>query len=111
MLLARSSLRSRLTAHNRSLVDGSTAKPAGVEFTYRSFDGNLDPGSLMETRGLEARSQISPDSQHSRRATRYVWLVRLIPTFQVYAARGYAVLYLNPRGSGGYGQKFSGRHV
>jgi dipeptidyl aminopeptidase/acylaminoacyl peptidase len=29
------------------------------------------------------------------------------PTFQVYAARGYAVLYLNPRGSTGYGQKFS----
>ena len=28
-------------------------------------------------------------------------------TFQVYAARGYAVLYLNPRGSSGYGQKFS----
>jgi dipeptidyl aminopeptidase/acylaminoacyl peptidase len=29
------------------------------------------------------------------------------PTFQVYAARGYGVLYLNPRGSSGYGQKFS----
>jgi dipeptidyl aminopeptidase/acylaminoacyl peptidase len=28
-------------------------------------------------------------------------------TFQAYAARGYAVLYLNPRGSSGYGQKFS----
>jgi dipeptidyl aminopeptidase/acylaminoacyl peptidase len=28
-------------------------------------------------------------------------------TFQVYAARGYAVLYMNPRGSNGYGQKFS----
>jgi dipeptidyl aminopeptidase/acylaminoacyl peptidase len=29
------------------------------------------------------------------------------PTFHVYASRGYAVLYLNPRGSSGYGQKFS----
>src|SRR2546425_11463547 len=29
------------------------------------------------------------------------------PTFQVYAAQGYAVLYFNPRGSNGYGQKFS----
>jgi dipeptidyl aminopeptidase/acylaminoacyl peptidase len=27
--------------------------------------------------------------------------------FQVYAARGWAVLYTNPRGSGGYGQKFA----
>ncbi len=26
--------------------------------------------------------------------------------FQVYAARGWAVLYTNPRGSGGYGEKF-----
>ena len=32
---------------------------------------------------------------------------RFNPTFQVYAAQGYAVLYLNPRGSSGYGQKFS----
>jgi dipeptidyl aminopeptidase/acylaminoacyl peptidase len=29
------------------------------------------------------------------------------PAFQVYAARGYAVLFVNPRGSSGYGQKFS----
>ncbi len=29
------------------------------------------------------------------------------PSFQVYVARGYGVLYLNPRGSSGYGQKFS----
>src|SRR2546429_7337779 len=29
------------------------------------------------------------------------------PTFQVYAAQGYGVLYLNPRGSNGSGQKFS----
>jgi dipeptidyl aminopeptidase/acylaminoacyl peptidase len=28
-------------------------------------------------------------------------------TNQLYASRGYAVLYLNPRGSSGYGQKFS----
>jgi dipeptidyl aminopeptidase/acylaminoacyl peptidase len=29
------------------------------------------------------------------------------PTLQAYATDGYAVLYLNPRGSNGYGQKFS----
>ena len=29
------------------------------------------------------------------------------PTAQLYAARGYAVLTINPRGSTGYGQKFS----
>jgi dipeptidyl aminopeptidase/acylaminoacyl peptidase len=29
------------------------------------------------------------------------------PTFQACCDRGYAVLYLNPRGSAGYGQKFS----
>jgi dipeptidyl aminopeptidase/acylaminoacyl peptidase len=29
------------------------------------------------------------------------------PAFQAYAARGYAVLFINPRGSSGYGQKFS----
>ncbi len=29
------------------------------------------------------------------------------PEYQMYASQGYAVLYLNPRGSSGYGQKFS----
>src|SRR5260370_38090588 len=29
------------------------------------------------------------------------------PTLQAYAMGGYAVFYLNPRGSNGYGQKFS----
>ena len=29
------------------------------------------------------------------------------PEFQLYASEGYAVLYINPRGSTGYGQKFA----
>lgn len=32
---------------------------------------------------------------------------RFTPEYQLYAARGYAVLYLNPRGSSAYGQQFS----
>jgi dipeptidyl aminopeptidase/acylaminoacyl peptidase len=32
---------------------------------------------------------------------------RFTPEYQLYASRGYAVLYLNPRGSSAYGQQFS----
>ena len=32
---------------------------------------------------------------------------RSTASFQVFAARGYGVLYVNPRGSNGYGQRFS----
>jgi dipeptidyl aminopeptidase/acylaminoacyl peptidase len=104
MLLTRS-LQSRLTAHNRSLVDGvQPSQPE--EFTYRSFDGTSIQGWLMKP--VDWR----PDrkyplilSIHGGPHGMYGWAFN--PTFQVYAARGYAVLYLNPRGSSGYGQKFS----
>ena len=95
----------RLTAHNDSLTRTlSMVEPE--EITFKSFDGTPIQGWLIKP------AMWRPDRKYP--------LILSIhggphgmsgygfnPTFQTYAARGYAVLYLNPRGSNGYGQKFS----
>jgi dipeptidyl aminopeptidase/acylaminoacyl peptidase len=90
---------------NRSLIRSLTfAEPDGISF--KSFDGTPIQGWLMKPVGWrEGRRYPLILSIHGGPHGMYGWGFN--PTFQVYAARGYAVLYLNPRGSSGYGQKFS----
>ncbi|HEU4832764.1 MAG TPA: S9 family peptidase [Pyrinomonadaceae bacterium] len=95
----------RLTTHNDSLMR-SVRVIAPEEFTFASFDGTQIQGWLMRP------PQCTSDrkcplilSIHGGPHGMYGWSFNA--TFQVYAARGYGVLYLNPRGSSGYGQKFS----
>ena len=95
----------RLTAHNDAfmrLLTLSESEP--VKFT--SFDGTPVEGWLMKPVGWrEDRHYPLILSIHG--GPHGMSGYSFNPTFQVYAARGYAVLYLNPRGSSGYGQKFS----
>ena len=95
----------RLSAHNDSLTRSSLlVEPQ--EFTCKSFDGTEIQGWLMKPIGWrEDRKYPLILSIHGGPHGMYGYAFN--PTFQVYAARGYAVLYLNPRGSSGYGQKFS----
>jgi dipeptidyl aminopeptidase/acylaminoacyl peptidase len=95
----------RVTRHNESLVR-SAALIEPDEITFKSVDGTRIQGWLI--RPIDWR----PDrkyplilSVHGGPHGMSGWALN--PTFQVYAARGYAVLYFNPRGSSGYGQKFS----
>ena len=111
---------SLLTTSN-NITDANTAAPlshhnAGLlrslefvepeEVKFRSFDGTPIQGWLMKPAGWRAdRKYPLILSIHGGPHGMYGYAFN--PTFQVYAARGYAVLYLNPRGSSGYGQKFS----
>lgn len=95
----------RLSAHNDSLTL-SVSLVAPTETTFKSFDGTPIQGWLIKPAGWrENRKYPLILSIHGGPHGMYGWGFN--PTFQVYAARGYAVLYLNPRGSSGYGQKFS----
>lgn len=79
---------------------------AGVErFTYKSADDwNVD-GFLVKPVNWEAGKKYPVIlSIHGGPAGQYG--VDWYHEFQVYAARGYAVVFTNPRGSTGYGQKF-----
>jgi dipeptidyl aminopeptidase/acylaminoacyl peptidase len=94
-----------LTGHNRSLVQGASLSEPD-EITFKSIDGTTIQGWLMKPLGWrEDRKYPLILSVHGGPHGMYGYAFN--PTFQVYAARGYAVLYINPRGSSGYGQKFS----
>lgn len=95
----------RISAHNDSFVRSvNLIEPQEIRF--RSFDGTPIQGWLMKPVGW-------------REGVRYPLILSVhggphgmygygfTSLFQAYAARGYAVLYLNPRGSNGYGQRFS----
>ena len=95
----------RLSAHNDSLMRSIRVVPP-EEFTFPSFDGTQIQGWLIRPPGCTSDRKCPLIlSIHGGPHGMYGWSFN--PTFQVYAARGYGVLYLNPRGSSGYGQKFS----
>ena len=95
----------QLTAVNKELLEEwKLVKPAG--FKFKSFDKIEVEGWLM------APLDFDPAKKHPLLLTihggphgAYGYSFNL--TNQLYAAKGYAVLYINPRGSSGYGQKFS----
>ena len=94
-----------VSLHNSVVAQGSAlVGPEGLNFN--SFDGTPIQGWLMKPIGWR------PDRKYPLILSIHggphgMSGYSFNSTFQVYAARGYAVLYLNPRGSSGYGQKFS----
>jgi dipeptidyl aminopeptidase/acylaminoacyl peptidase len=95
----------RLTAHNDAFAK---SMPFAIpeEFTYSSFDGTRIQGWIMKGVGCrEDRKCPLILSIHGGPHGMYGWSFNA--NFQAYASRNFAVLYLNPRGSSGYGQKFS----
>jgi dipeptidyl aminopeptidase/acylaminoacyl peptidase len=81
-------------------------KLANVErFTYKSADNWDIDGFLVKPIGWQNGKKYPMIlSVHGGPAGQYG--VDWYHEFQVYAAKGYAVLFTNPRGSTGYGQKF-----
>jgi dipeptidyl aminopeptidase/acylaminoacyl peptidase len=103
--IGRGNILRRLTTHNETFRrSASLIEPE--EFRFKSLDGAEIQGWLMKPLGWrEDRKYPMILSIHGGPHGMYGYAFN--PTFQVYAAQGYAVLYLNPRGSSGYGQKFS----
>ena len=99
------SAKRRLTDFNKSFVD-KVQIPEGEEFRYSSFDGLEIQGWILKPLGLRQGLKYpmildihgGPHAQYG-----YNISARL----QFYAANGYAVVYVNPRGSTGRGQTFS----
>jgi len=103
--IGRGNVLTRVTTHNDAFRR-SVASIEPEELRFRSFDGTEIQGWLMKpVDWREDRKYPMILSVHGGPHGMYGYAFN--PTFQVYAARGYAVLYLNPRGSSGYGQKFS----
>ncbi|HXG68202.1 MAG TPA: S9 family peptidase [Blastocatellia bacterium] len=95
----------QLTSVNKELAEGwSLVRPEQVRF--KSFDETEVEGWLMRPANFQAGKKY-PMILSIHGGPHGMYGYGFNHAFQVYAARGYAVLYLNPRGSSGYGQKFS----
>lgn len=94
----------RPSAHNEPIRAIYLASASRINF--KSFDGTSVQGWLIKPVGWRSDRKY-PLILSIHGGPHGMSGYAFNPTFQVYAARGYAVLYLNPRGSSGYGQKFS----
>ncbi len=97
----------RASAHNDALLrHAALVEPE--EISFKSFDGTSIQGWLMKPVGLTiADSRRFPLVLSVHGGPHGMYGYGFNATFQAYAGQGYGVLYLNPRGSSGYGQKFS----
>lgn len=76
------------------------------EFTCKSYDGLQIEGWIMKPANFrEGKKYPLILSVHGGPHGQYGYSISAL--FQYLAARGYAVMFPNPRGSTGYGQKFS----
>ena len=94
-----------LSRHNESLLRASQLSPPD-SFTFRSFDQTRVQAWLMRPVGWREGERY-PLVLSVHGGPHGMFGHGFNATFQAYAARGYAVLFVNPRGSSGYGQKFS----
>jgi len=97
----------RLSNENDALLE--TLEVASAEaFAVKSTDGETVHGWLMKPPRFNDRKKWPLILEvHGGPETMYAW--SFMHEFQVLAARGYAVLYTNPRGSKGYGEAFTAR--
>ncbi|HEY9402236.1 MAG TPA: S9 family peptidase [Pyrinomonadaceae bacterium] len=94
-----------VAAHNAEVLDSFTfSEPE--ELNFRSFDNTRVQGWLMKPLGWRAGERY-PLILAIHGGPHGMYGYSFNAAFQAYAARGYAVLFINPRGSTGYGQKFS----
>lgn len=90
---------------NAELLSG--CRPLAPEqIGYRSFDGREIEGWLLKPRGFDASLKYPllvsiHGGPHSAYGNYFMH------DLQVFAEHGYVVLYVNPRGSTGYGEKFA----
>jgi dipeptidyl aminopeptidase/acylaminoacyl peptidase len=95
----------RISRHNDDFRRGvRLSEPTEIKF--KSFDGTSVQGWVMKPFGWRSdRKYPLILSVHGEPHGMSGWGFNA--AFQVYAGRGYGILFLNPRGSSGYGQKFS----
>jgi dipeptidyl aminopeptidase/acylaminoacyl peptidase len=95
----------RLTGMRDELTDKCILQPAET-FWYKSFDGTDVQGWLMYPSGFNGTNNyplvlVIHGGPHNMFGNEFEDRMQLL------AANGYAVVFINPRGSSGYGQQFS----
>jgi dipeptidyl aminopeptidase/acylaminoacyl peptidase len=96
--------RRRLTSVNDGLLVGR-ALGAVEEITYNSFDGKPIQGWIAKPPGFDPQRKY-PLILDIHGGPHAMYGVEFDLQRQIFAARGFVVLYTNPRGSTGYGEEF-----
>jgi len=94
-----------LTTFNRELLDALDLVRA-EEFDFLNGEGDLLQGFLVRPVGWSAGEATYPMVLNIKGGPGGMWGRRWFPEFQVMAAAGYAVAFVNYRGSSGYGHAF-----
>lgn len=95
----------RITQLNRE-VEKQTALQDAETFWFNSFDNWQIQGWLMKPVGFDP-SREYPIILSVHGGPHGMYGYSFSDQFQLLAAQGYAVVYINPRGSSGYGQAFA----
>jgi len=94
----------QVTDLNKGYVKKTELMPH-EEFTFTSDAGHTVQGWLMKPPGLDA-SKKYPLVLHIHGGPRGAYGNSFFHEFQVLAAQGWAVMYINPWGSGGYSEEY-----
>jgi dipeptidyl aminopeptidase/acylaminoacyl peptidase len=102
--------RRRLSSENDDLLARVEVAPA-EPIKFKSSDGETVHGWVMKPAGYSKGSKGKkwPLVLEVHGGPETMYANSFMHEFQVLAARGYAVLYTNPRGSKGYGEAFTSR--
>lgn len=95
----------QLTYSNRELLAELELSPA-EEISYQAPDGWTIQGWLMKPVGYQEGKKY-PTILQIHGGPHSMYANTFFHEFQLLAAKGYAVLYTNPRGSNGYGEQFT----
>ncbi len=95
----------RLTSFNDALV-AEVNPVAARRLSYKSADGTPIEGWMLLPRGYNPAGPTVPMILAIHGGPHGAYGNDFSTQFQAWAARGYAVLHTNPRGSTGYGEKF-----
>ncbi|SRR5579871_277058 len=94
-----------LTRENDAFARNAAAQNSDA-FTFDSFDGLRVQGWVMKPLGAQA-SRKYPTVLYVHGGPHGMFGYAYNEQMQLLAAQGYGVVYINPRGSNGYGQNFS----
>jgi len=95
----------KLSAANDALISEIAFNPA-QRIHYASKDGTMIEGWVILPAGYDAKKGSYPLILSMHGGPHAAYSDSLDFQFQLWAANGYVVLYANPRGSTGYGEKF-----
>ncbi len=97
----------KLTALNEGWIK-EVAVTEPERFTFPSFDGSEIEGWIIKPYGFREENKYPMILDvHGGPHWQYGYNLSRTAKLQLYAAQGYVVVFMNPRGSTGYGQKFS----